>query len=366
MKVVQLSSVHHVFDNRIFNKISKSLVNNGYDVDLLIQHTKNEVVEGVNIIALPKVSGKLGRPLKVIPTLFKKAIEYPPKTIFHFHDPELIPVGLLLRIFGYKVIYDVHEDVPKDVLTKEWMPESVRNFISRVIDKIEIVVSKKLDGIVTVVPSITSRFKESNVIEIRNYPLISLVNEQKESLIRSNYVVYIGSLTERRGLTEMVDGIELVRYEEIRFCIGGLFVDDGLKNSLEKRRGWERVDYIGWVKKNSLIQRMEGAIAGLLTLRNIPSHVDSLPVKMFEYMLAGIPIIASNFKFWESIIINEKCGLTVDPSNPEAIALAIDWLYENPEKAKEMGENGKKAVLGKYNWMSQENKLITLYRSLSC
>ncbi|MEQ9091545.1 MAG: glycosyltransferase family 4 protein [Balneola sp.] len=365
MKVVQLSSVHYVFDNRIFNKITKSLVNNGYDVDLLIQHAKDEVVEGVNIIALPKVTGKLSRLFKVLPVLVKKVLDYPPETIFHFHDPELIPVGLLLKFFGYKVIYDVHEDVPKDILTKEWIPRLGRYFISNLIDLIEKSVSKKLDGVVTVVPSITERFKTANVVELRNYPSIKSTNGFAKQSENKGFVIYVGSLTERRGITEMVDAIDKVKYSEIELLLGGAFIGDGLLQNLKQRKGWNKVNFLGWIEKECLIPTIKGGIAGLLTLREIPSHIDSLPVKMFEYMFAGIPVIASDFKFWETFVLDNNCGLLVDPSNPQEIADAIEWIYENPAEAKKMGMNGKKAVIQKYNWSSQENKLLTLYKSLT-
>ena len=136
-QVVQLSSVHPSKDTRIFYKMCKSLVKAGYDVDLIIQHPKDETRDGVNIKALPIANNKTDRIFKIIPQLIKKAFSYPKKTIFQFHDPELIPVGLLLKVFGNKVIYDVHEDVPKDLLTKEWIPKSLRKILSGTIKFIE-------------------------------------------------------------------------------------------------------------------------------------------------------------------------------------------------------------------------------------
>ncbi len=96
----------------------------------------------------------------------------------------------------------------------------------------------------------------------------------------------------------------------------------------------------------------------------MPNHVDAQPNKMFEYMSAGIPVIASDFPLWREIIEGCGCGICVDPLDPKKIAEAIDYLVDNPEIARRMGENGRKAVYDRYNWDVEEKKLLALYDSL--
>jgi glycosyltransferase involved in cell wall biosynthesis len=124
------------------------------------------------------------------------------------------------------------------------------------------------------------------------------------------------------------------------------------------------VSAIGQVNRAEVRNVLGRSVAGLVTFHALPNHVDAQPNKMFEYMSAGIPVIASNFALWRDIIEGNQCGICVDPMNPEAIAAAIDYLIEHPEDAKKMGENGRKAVLEKYNWLMEEKKLINLYKEL--
>lgn len=361
IKVVQLSSVHACFDTRIFYKISTSLAKAGYDVDLIIQHTKDEQINGINIKSLPIAERKLDRPLKIIPRLLFKAIKYPRGTIFHFHDPELIPVGFILKLLGHKVIYDVHEDVPMDILTKEWIPVYSRKTISKIIEFLEQTIGRAFDSILTVVPSITSRF-EKKALEIRNYPIVeSTIISQS---LKKDYIVYIGSLTERRGLVNMIKAIDITE-ERVNFKIGGTFGDKAFQNKLKALANKKDVDFLGWVNQSQLISLLENARVGILTLKQIPSHLVSLPVKLFEYMRHGLPVIASDFPLWREIILENNCGILVDPESPQEIAKAIDWIFQHPEEAKKMGENGRKAVLEKYNWAKEEEKLLKLYSNLS-
>ena len=102
----------------------------------------------------------------------------------------------------------------------------------------------------------------------------------------------------------------------------------------------------------------------MVTLHPTLNYKDSLPVKMFEYMAAGIPIIASNFSIWKEIIDEHKCGINVNPKDSNDIKKSIQYLINNPNEAKEMGENGKKAIANVFNWKIEEQKLIELYTNL--
>ncbi len=365
LSIVQLSSVHPTRDTRVFYKICKGFVRKGHNIELIIQHPKDEVLEGVPIKALPVAKSKFERFFKVVPSLFNKARKYPKETIMHFHDPELIPVGIILKGLGYTVIYDVHEDVTKDMLTKEWIPKPLRSFLSISLGRLEALSSRIFDGIVTVTDPIAERFMQStqSVIQVRNYPIIPSERVTKTEC-EDKYIAYIGGITSRRGIPKIIDAIEIVEPKNIKLWLGGTFAEKGLFELVKAKKGWNRTNFLGWVNHDEMIKILRHAICGLLTLEVIPSHNESLNVKMFEYMLCGIPVISSDLKLPRQIINEHQAGIIIKENTPEEIANAIEYIYSNPNEAKEMGRRGQEAVMKLYNWENELNKLESFYRKL--
>jgi len=103
---------------------------------------------------------------------------------------------------------------------------------------------------------------------------------------------------------------------------------------------------------------------GLVLHHPIPNEIDAQPIKLYEYMSAGLPIIASNFPLLKQIIEDVGCGLTVDPLDIRAVAAAMRWMLENPADAEAMGQRGRQAVLRIYNWDVEAVKLINLYNKI--
>ena len=124
------------------------------------------------------------------------------------------------------------------------------------------------------------------------------------------------------------------------------------------------MDALGFVNRKGVRATLARSMAGLVLLHPIINYIDALPRKMFEYMSAGIPVIASNFPLWKEIVEGNQCGLTVNPLSPEKIVRAIEHLITHPEKARRMGKNGQRAVLAKYNWKQENAKLLGLYKKL--
>jgi len=362
-KIVQLSSVHSVFDTRIFYKISASLLKAGYEVDLLIQHSKNEEINGINVIALPIAKKKLDRLLKILPALFLKAIKYPPKTLFHFHDPELIPIGLLLKLFGYKVIYDVHEDTPNDILDKEWINKSFRGIIARIVKNIEKICVKSLDVVITVTPTIQNKLG-SKVSVIQNFPILEEVIEQKDS-VKRKFLFYVGNITKVRGIFEIMDALELINQKsDIKLILGGTFGSSNIEKEIRNHTAWKFVIYKEWLTRQEIAEYANKSIVGLVVFHPIKSHIKAQPNKLFEYMMHGLPVVGSDFPLWRNIILQNKCGILIDPLDPKEIVASVKEIADNPSIAELMGKNGKEAVKQRYNWENEEQKLLTLYSNL--
>ncbi|MEE9208398.1 MAG: glycosyltransferase family 4 protein [Gemmatimonadota bacterium] len=365
-KVVHLTSVHPPFDTRIFEKECRSLAEAGYDTVLVAPHEKPEVVRGVRIRPVPHGSSRWNRVTRVTRAVYRAALEED-GDLYHFHDPELLPAGLALKRLGKRVVYDVHEDMPRNILSKYWIPRATRRPISYLTESLEGRAARVLDAIVAATPPIARRFSSGRTVTVMNFPRLE-ENELVEPLdyeSRPLEFAYVGSLSAVRGAREMVQAIgALSGHPSARLVIAGRFYPPALADELAACPGWDRTDALGWCERSQLAGVLNRARAGLATLHPTESFVESYPTKLFEYMSFGVPVIASDFPIWRNIVLGAGAGLVVDPTSPEAIADALAWILEHPREAAEMGKRGRAAAYAKYDWTSQARILLALYEEL--
>lgn len=366
MRIVHFSTVHPSFDSRIFHKEVKTILKAGYETIVVAQHKGQTIVDGIRIIGLPKPKYRVTRICMLTWQAFLKALAQKPD-IYHFHDPELLPIGLLLRALGKKVIYDVHEDVPRQILSKYWIPPILRGLVAKAAALMEWVAGIFLNGIVAATPAIAKRFPAHKTVVVQNFPILSEFSfiQKLPYHDRPMQIAYVGGITAIRGAIEMIRAMEyLPENLGARLVLAGTFVPSELEATVRELPGWRYVDFLGWQDRQSVGALLGQSRMGIVVFHPEPNHLEAQPNKLFEYMAAGIPVVASNFPLWQKIVEEEQCGLTVDPLNPEAIAEAIQWLLEHPEEAEKMGERGRRAVLEKYNWDQEAKKLLSLYRRL--
>lgn len=365
-KVCILTSVHLVFDGRIFHKQAKTLAKAGYDVTLIAQHKKNEAVNKIKIIALPNSKNRLLRMLKNW-NVFKLACKQQ-ADIYHFHDPELIPIGLLLKILRKKVIYDVHEDYGKSILSKHYLPKYFRNVISQLSNLIEKFTSAFFDAIIVAADDILRKFTHhQRVVALKNLPVLPEFTKVEGNLDAPNVfnVIYIGALSEERGIGGIVQAMKYLNpFNNVKLILYGKFSPKQYEEKVRRLSGFEKVEYLGWIEQKNVWSKMMQANAGIVCHRPIQRFTNAVATKLFDYMAAGLPVIASDFPLWKEIIEGNNCGLTVNPLNPREIARAVQYLVEHPDEARKMGKNGRKAVEAKYNWQNEEKKLLAVYKDL--
>jgi glycosyltransferase involved in cell wall biosynthesis len=361
-RVVHLTSAHPRDDVRIFLKECSSLSAHGHEVFLVVADGRDvEVLNGVNIVDIGLPRGRIDRMLKVTRRAFSKALELD-ADIYHLHDPELLPTGLKLKRHGKTVLFDAHEDVPKQILAKHYLQPWVRHILSWGFAQFERYACKRFDGVVTATPYIRDKFLQINnrSLDINNFPMIGELENSVTWQHKAQEVCYVGNIAQVRGINELVLALESTR-SNVRLNLVGGFAEPHIESTVRAYKGWRKVNYLGVQDRSGVREVLGRSIAGLVTLHPIPNYLDALPIKMFEYMSAGIPVIASDFELWRAIIEDAKCGLCVDPLDPASIAEAIDYLVSHPDEAREMGLNGQRAVLSQYNWAQEEKKLLAFY-----
>lgn len=365
-KVCHLTSVHVRYDTRIFVKECSSLAALGYEVTLLVADGKgDELKNRINIVDIGKPSSRLKRLLSYHKKLLNKALSVK-ADIYHFHDPELLRIGTSLMRNGAKVIYDSHEDVPRQILDKAYIPNFLRKPLSRLIESYENKVITQISGVVTVTPTLESRFLTSNknVVQVCNFPKIAefKVSNEQNTIEKDNVVCYVGAISKVRGILSMVEAMSFTK--GVKLLLGGKFENVELKNQAKRIKGWQNVRDLGFLSRNEVKETLQKSVAGLVVLEPTKSYVDSIPVKMFEYMMAGIPVIASDFPYWRELVGSLDCAIFVNPLKPKEISGAISQLIQDKELATAMGQRGKTAVLQKFNWGNEEEKLIHFYEHL--
>lgn len=366
-KVAHLTSAHTRYDTRIFLKMCSSLAKKGYLVTQIVADGKgNEICNGVQIEDVGSSKGRVDRIRNVPKRIFAKAVTLN-ADLYHLHDPELIPLGLKLKRIGRRVVFDFHEDVPKQLLAKPYLNKALLWVLSKSFAMFESYACKRFDGIIAATPFIRDKFLifHNNTVDINNFPLLGELAPENSWGKKQAEVCYVGGIAKIRGITEVCNAMVLVKSNS-RLNLCGGFVEADIEKLVKSSTGWTRINELGFVDRAGVREVLSRSVAGLVTLHPVINYIDALPIKMFEYMSAGIPVIASDFPLWREIIQGNDCGLLVDPLNPVAIASAIDYFLSNPVVAQRMGTNGFKAVNQRYNWIIEEEKLFAFYEKILC
>ena len=392
VKVAHLTSHHNILDNRVFYRECSSLAAAGYEVVLVAQHVRDEVRDGVRILAVPRYRNRFERVIVTTTRVVWRALRERP-VIFHVHDPELILWGVFLRLLGKKVIYDVHEDFTQAAGVRPWVPNALRPPLERFTDFTAWLAQKTM----TIV--IAERYYERRfpgATKVLNYPhlerslALQAIERKPEARPKKIRLLYIGNVTWSRGafihaeLARRLPGCEILISggcnadvaEEIRTRSGdatlGIVAPDGSIAWEKRRSGPEEtvstliLDGVGFYVPHArmLAALREEWTAGIAVFPYTEHYYEKELTKFFEYMAAGLPVVLSSFPNWRGLVEEPNAGLCVDPADWDAIIGAIRRLHEEPETAIAMGMNGRRAVQERFNWQSQADNLLRLYDTL--
>ena len=367
MRVAHLTSVHDALDGRIFSRECRSLARAGYEVIIVAPGSPATdcAIDGVRIHTVRPPRNRLERVIITGPAVVRAALRER-CALYHVHDPELMACGLWLRLIGKRVVYDAHEDVPKDIAQKRYIPAVLRRPLAYVIGLMSRAATRAFDATVAAVPSIADGLRGRRLV-IRNYPVLDDVLSfgTRAWRERSRGAIYAGSISESRGIREMVAAMMTPDIPpDARLTIAGRFDEPNLARQLAGEPGWARVELTGWLPADALWRMMGDARVGVVTLHPTSTFVESLPIKLFEYMALGLPVVASDFPAWRSIVESARCGILVDPTDARDIGRAIAYLLRHPDQAEAMGRNGREAVVSRYTWDGEARRLLALYADL--
>lgn len=366
-RILHVSSAHRVSDGRIAQKEAETLSNAGYDVTVLgLERAEGVTLPfGPNFVEYDVPASRARRFLIRLPWLIGYCLtrRY---DLYHLHDPDLILLGLVLKLRGRKVVYDVHESYPMVVLDREWIPRPLRPLLSRLWRALETAFVRWADLTIAAHDPVKRQFNAGKVVTVHNYPTVQDFTLPARSPMagRPCRVIHHGDLTEQRGLVSMVEAIARVDLEKAPVLRLGGSLAPTLQRRIADLPGMRRTDYLGWLNQERLAEELEQARAGLVLLHPTNNYRVICPNKLYEYMAAGLPVIASDFSHWREVIAPARCGLLVDPLDSLAIAQAVEYLLTHPEEAEAMGERGRRAVMAQYNWQRERHKLVAGYDDL--
>lgn len=367
-RIAHLTSVHPWEDPRIFRKMCRSLAAAGHDVHLVAARGPEfgaERVDGVSVNLVPESRSRFERVTRTAWHLYRKALAIN-ADIYHFHDPELIPVGLLLRLGGSVVIYDVHEDMPKRIMDREWIPYFLRPPAGWLVSVVQKIAGAILSAVVTATPTIARRFNRKKTVIVRNYPsLDEFSNVTIDWLRKAQTIVFIGTIDKSRGVLELIEGFrQLGSSSEAKLVIAGRREGGEYDAAIDRAVEGLAVELPGYLNREQVGQLLEEATVGAVT--QLPSDFanEAISTKMFEYMAAGIPVVTTDMPLWTEVIETADCGTTVDPLDCHQVAEALEHWLTNPDAAKQVGINGRKAIEEIYNWEQEFVALNDLYLRL--
>ena len=365
-KILHVTTSHKIDDIRIFMKECSTLAENGYAITLMgfgaISSTYQE--RNVKVVSIKLIENKRMFRLIINPIYVFTRIMRSDFRIVHFHDPEFMLYAYILKVlFHKKVIYDIHEDVPKQIMQKDWINRSLRQFVSASYKNIEDFLSKRFDCLIAATESIKRRFEKENknTVGVYNYPDLSLLPDISNNYKTRDSVCYIGLISRERGISELIKAIQICG---VNLILCGEFESSLFRKEVESLAGWANVTYLGRLPYREAMNKVNRCFAGIVTFLPFPNHLESMPNKLFEYMAMGVPVIASNFETWKNIVEKEKTGICVNPRDPDDIARAISFLRCNSEFMETCAFHGRLLVINNYSWNSQYQQLHNAYKKL--
>lgn len=369
--VVHLTSVAPPYYSRLFHKKCLSAATAGYRVVIIAPWPHEGKRSGVDIVSVRRYKSRVLRMTVTVGEVILKALRANAH-LYHVEDPELLPWAVLLRkLTGIPVIYDLKEYHRAAILWKEWIPRPLRPVVGVLTEWAQRICVRRLDGLVVVNEDLEASFGPivKRVAMVGNYPSRAAV--APPAMQRDpNMIVYVGGIGKERGYEVLLDALQVIhehRPEAYAVVVGDV-ARTGMSREYTEKEGRLAeqgvLRLIGHVSYDEMWSHLYTASVAWIPWLRSPNNERGLPNKLFEYMAATVPVVIPDLKFMSRILREVGCGLIVEAAVPEAHAAAILRLLQDPPLAREMAWRGREAVLRRYNWETEAEKLLDLYEKV--
>jgi glycosyltransferase involved in cell wall biosynthesis len=363
IRVVHVSSVHQAGDPRIFEKQCTSLRRAGYDVRLVATGQVPAHAE-LPVIAYRRSDHRVVRMTAGVARAVVRAVAMRPKVV-HLHDPELIPAVPFLRLLGIKVVFDSHEHIVASMPSKAYLRAGVRKVVQRFSALLVAMVDRTASAVVVATPAIATEFHNPRTVVVQNFPVLDQWLDIGDRIRATNQLVYVGGITEGRGAFGMLDAIErLGESHGARLALAGPVAPE-LLSRMQQHPGWRHADYVGVLDRAQVADLLARSTIGVVLLLPEPNYLRSQPTKMFEYMAAGLPVLASDYPLWRELVLPAGTGAVADPLDVGSVVREAAHLLEHPEERAAMGRRGRELVETTRNWRVEAEHLVELYDELT-
>ena len=362
--ITHVTSVHEANDVRVFRRECRAASEAGYRVFLVAPDAPSSPAHGVQFVSILRPARRLARMTLGAWRAWRAALRTN-ADVYHIHDPELLPGALVLAALGRRVVYDAHEDLEADLMDREYLPGGSHHVVAALLGAFELFVAREVAAVIAATTAIARRHRAAAVVvTVGNYPRVEDFGAAGTAhhADRPMHIAYTGLISRERGCIEMLDALELLRQDGVRLQLAGAFDDPRLRSEAEAHPAWDLVDFHGLLPYADLWSLLGQSRLGLVLFRPAPNHIEAQPNKLFEYMAAGIPVVASDFPLWREVVVECGAGVVVNPLDPRAIADVVRGLLMRPLEGEALGGRGIAAVRERYNWRSQATRLLACYR----
>ena len=377
MKIVVLTTGHRPDDDRVYFKEVASLLTRYPRVDLIAPADAGQTYAagpGTVLHPLARRRGVWGR-VRTLWAAAAEAIRLKPD-VCHFHDLDFVVLAPWVRWrCGAKMVYDAHEVYPESMLISPHAPARLRPLAAWIVDRVEKTCAKACALIVTADTPNTESFARTGVpaITLFNYPRLALfvpdprrVADLRRDFAGRRVLIYQGTMSRDRGLFHMLDGIRRLKEDlpDVLLLLVGLN-DARLRAEADdviRRDGLgDHVRILAWVPHEDMANHMALADIGLVPWQPSEKNKKNIPIKVFEYMACGIPLLVADLPSTTPYVAESGAGITYDSTDAAAFAANVRRLLADRAGREAMARAGREAVARRWNWGEMEKRLLAAY-----